>query len=79
MIDPQSVINLIGGAILAGIGWFARQIWEAVKELRSDLHELEVNLPSHYVKRVDYAADLVEIKSLLQKIFDKLDQKMDKP
>jgi hypothetical protein len=78
MIDPQTMINLIGGVVLAGIGWFARQVWEAVKELRADLHELEVNLPSHYVKRVDYAADLAEIKALLQKIFDRLDQKVDK-
>jgi len=78
MIDPQTMINLIGGVVLAGIGWFARQVWEAVKELRSDLHELEVNLPSHYVKRVDYAADLAEIKALLQKIFDRLEQKADK-
>jgi len=78
MIDPQTMINLIGGVVLAGIGWFARQVWEAVKELRADLHELEVNLPSHYVKRVDYAADLAEIKALLQKIFDRLEQKADK-
>lgn len=79
MIDPQSLINLAGGVILAGIGWFARQIWEAVKELREDLHRIEVDLPSTYVKRADYAQDLIEIKGLLQKIFDRLEQKADKP
>lgn len=79
MIEPQALINFAGGVILAGIGWFARQIWEAVKELRKDLHQLEIDLPTHYVKRVDYAADLAEIKGLLQKIFDRLEQKADKP
>lgn len=78
-MDTQPLINAALGVILAGIGWFARQIWEAVKELREDLHRIEVDLPTSYVKRVDYAQDLVEIKGLLQKIFDRLEQKVDKP
>jgi hypothetical protein len=77
-MDTQPLINAALGVILAGIGWFARQIWEAVKELREDLHRIEVDLPSTYVKRVDYAQDLIEIKALLQKIFDRLEQKVDK-
>lgn len=77
-MDTQPLINAALGVILAGIGWFAREIWEAVKELREDLHRIEVDLPSTYVKRVDYAQDLIEIKALLQKIFDRLDQKVDK-
>jgi hypothetical protein len=77
-MDTQPLINAALGVILAGVGWFARQIWEAVKELREDLHRIEVDLPSTYVKRVDYAQDLIEIKALLQKIFDRLDQKVDK-
>ena len=73
-IDYQGIINLAGGATLAVIGWFARQIWDAVKELRRDLHKIEVDLPRNYVRR----DDLGEIKSLIQKIFDRLDQKADK-
>jgi hypothetical protein len=78
-MDTQPLINAALSVILAGIGWFARQIWEAVKELRQDLHRIEVDLPSSYVKRVDYAQDLVEIKGLLHKIFERLEQKADKP
>jgi len=77
-MDPQPLINAAVGVVLAGIGWFARQIWAAVKELRDDLHRIEVALPNTYVKRVDYAQDLSEIKVLLQKIFDRLEQKVDK-
>ena len=77
-MDTQPLINAALGVFLAGIGWFARQIWEAVKELREDLHRIEVDLPTSYVKRVDYAQDLAEIKALLQKIFDRLEQKADK-
>lgn len=77
-MDVQSLINVAGGIILACIGWFARQVWEAVQELRRDLHQIEIDLPSQYVKKVEYAADLIEIKALLQKIFDRLETKADK-
>lgn len=73
-IEYQSIINLAGGAVLAVIGWFARQIWDAVKELRKDLHKIEVALPKEYVRK----DELGEIKALIQKIFDKLDGKQDK-
>lgn len=77
-MDMQSMINFAGGTVVAAGGWFARQIWDAVTELRRDLHQIEVDLPSHYVKKAEYAADVIEVKTLLQKIFDKLDQKADK-
>ena len=35
---PQSIINSILGGALAALGWFARQIWDAIKELRQDLY-----------------------------------------
>ena len=73
-IEYQSIINLAGGAVLAVIGWFARQIWDAVKELRKDLHKIEVALPREYVRK----DELGEIKAPIQKIFDKLDGKQDK-
>ena len=65
----QSIINIVGGAILAGIGWFCREIWDSVKALREDVHRIEINLPESYIKRS-------EIESRLDKIdmrFEKLD------
>jgi hypothetical protein len=75
MQEYQGVINLIGGSAIAVAGWFARQIWDAMKELRRDLHKIEVALPRDYVRK----DDLGEIKTMIQKIFDKLDAKVDKP
>lgn len=74
MQEYQGVINLIGGSAIAVAGWFARQIWDAMKELRRDLHKIEVALPRDYVRK----DDLGEIKAMIQKIFDKLDGKVDK-
>jgi len=77
-MDPQSLINLAAGAALAAMGWFARVIWEAVAELRKDLHSFEAELPDKYVRRDEYSATMVRIENMIEKIFDRLEHKADK-
>ena len=77
-MDMQNIINLIGGGILATLGWFARELWGAVKALKEDLRELERELPNVYVRRDDHKDDMREIKQMLEKIFDRLENKADK-
>jgi len=77
-MEPQTIINFIGGLILAIGGWFAREIWGAVKELRKDLHELEVDLPKTYVSKFDMDKRMDHIETMFQRIYDKLDGKADK-
>jgi len=77
-MDYQSVINLAAGLGFTVAGWFAREMWSAVKELKSDLSKLREELPKTYVTRDDYRDDLREIKEMLGKIFDKLEAKQDK-
>jgi predicted negative regulator of RcsB-dependent stress response len=74
----QNIINLIGGALLAVIGWFARQLWESVQALKNDIKNIEVDLPTHYVRKVDIEARFDKLEIILSKIFDKLDAKADK-
>ena len=77
-MEMQNFINLLGGAALSVLGWFARQLWDAVKELRGDLHVLEVNLPENYAKRSDLDKRMAHIEDMFQRIYDKLDNKADK-
>ena len=77
-MDHQTIINIGLGAILATMGWFARVLWEAVEKLQKDLHELEVHLPTHYIRRDEFNEGLRDIKDTLNKILDKLDNKADK-
>jgi hypothetical protein len=77
-MDTQSLINLAGGAALTALGWFAREVWGAVGELRRDLHSLEVDLPSNYVQRIDLDKRMQHIEDMFQRIYDKLDAKADK-
>ena len=73
MIDQQT-FNIILGGIMTVMGWFARELWTAVQQLKEDLAQL----PKVYLARSDYKDDMREVKEMLNKIFDRLDQKADK-
>ena len=77
-MDAQSIFNLAGGACVAAGGWFAREIWGAVKELRKDLHELEVDLPKSYVSKLDLDKRMEHIETMFQRIYDKIEKVEDK-
>ena len=77
-MDQQTLINIGGGVILAGIGWWARVIWESVQRLKDDLHEIEVDLPKSYVTKDDFNITMKHIETMVQRIYDKLDGKADK-
>ena len=77
-MENQQVINVFLGLGMTVVGWFARELWAAVKELKADLAKLREDLPKVYVARDDYREDIREVKALLAKIFEKLEHKADK-
>lgn len=77
-MDAQSLINFAMATGLAIAGWFARTLWDAIKELQSDLHNVEVTLPHTYVKQAEINARFDKLENMLEKVFDRLDQKQDK-
>jgi hypothetical protein len=84
-MDFQFMINL-GGATALGVGgWFARQLWDSVKELKNDLSSIRLHMSENYVKKsevdgfrqeMDQRFDRIEV--LLDKLYEKLDGKVDK-
>lgn len=88
-MEWQTVINIGGGSLLAALGWFAREIWDAVKELRRDVHQIERNLPEVYARkdemrdsfkemRTDMNHGFHKIESMISQLFDRLNNKVDK-
>ena len=84
-MDWQNLINIAGGAALAVVGWFARQLWDSVKELKADIADLRLHVSEAYVKKsemetleaqMDKRFDRVE--QMIVKLYDKIDQKVDK-
>jgi hypothetical protein len=77
-MDNQAILNLVLSSASLVLGWFLREMWSAVKELKSDLAKLREELPKDYVARDDYRQDIREFKEMLNKLFDRLDTKVDK-
>jgi len=83
------ILNFVLGIGFVSLGWFARELWSAVKSLKEDLIQLRKDMFEDYVRKDDYKdfreesragiKDLrVEILSVLQRIESKLDTKQDK-
>jgi len=77
-MDDQGIINVIIGVVLSVLGWFARQLWDAVQDLKKDVKQIEVDLPTHYVRKEDLDVRLDRLEAVLNRIFEKLDHKADK-
>ena len=77
-MDWQIIINIGGAAALSTLGWFARQLWDSVQGLKNDVKQIEINLPTHYVKKDELSVRFDRIEHLLDKLYEKLEQKADK-
>ena len=73
-MDSQVLFNI--AVSLAGFlgGWVLNNIYRSIERLDTEVR----NMPLMYVTRDDYRADMRDIKDMLNKIFDKLDGKVDK-
>lgn len=73
-MDWQAAFNIavmLGGGMF---GWIVGRITKTLDQLDADIRAL----PDKYVGKADYRRDVREIKDLLTRIDDKLDQKQDK-
>lgn len=77
-MDFNVILNIILGVALSVGGWFVRQMWDAVQKLKDDLKRIEVDMPTHYVRKDDMEARFDRLESALERIFEKLDSKVDK-
>jgi hypothetical protein len=84
-MDWQIIINIGAGGLLTVGGWFARQLWDAVQELKKDVSKLELHLAENYVKKSDVESFRIDmdkrfdrIEIILNKLFDRLESKVDK-
>lgn len=77
-MDWQTLINIGAGSLLTVMGWFARELWAMVNELKDSVHKIEVDLPRHYVRKEDINQRFDRIEMLLDKVYERLDQKADR-
>ena len=73
-MEMQVLFNIVVG--VAGLfgGWILNNISQTIRTLDKDVR----NMPLTYVTQAHYQRDIDEIKGMLDKIFNKLDDKVDK-
>jgi len=74
MEDGQILFNIAVGVAGMFGGWILNNISRSIERLDKDVRAM----PLTYVTRADYRADIDEIKAMLMRINDKLDDKEDK-
>ncbi len=74
-METQQIFNLIVGLAAFFGGWVLNNITKAIERLDVDVR----NMPVNYISKPDYHRDVDEIKNICKQIFDKLDNKADKP
>jgi septal ring factor EnvC (AmiA/AmiB activator) len=84
-MDLQTIINglLASGSAIGA--WLARELWSATKsqsadvhDLRRELADLKEEIAKNRVHREDFKEAIREVKEMLNRIIDKLEQKADK-
>lgn len=58
----QTIINWLFAGSGAAMGWVLKVIWDAIRDLKSDLREIEKDLPEVYVRKDDFREAIGEIK-----------------
>jgi hypothetical protein len=70
----QVLFNIVLGVAAFLGGGTVNNLTRSIERLDKDIR----NMPLTYVTQTTYQRDIDDIKSMLGKIFDKLDEKMDK-
>ena len=73
-MSQQEFFNILISTCGFLAGWILNNLYKAIKNLEEEIREF----PYLYISKEDYRNDINDIKQMLNKIFDKLDSKVDK-
>jgi len=73
-METQTIIN-VAIALAGGFGgWILNSLSRSIIKIEDRI----ADMPLQYVTKDDYKSDIAEIKGMLGRIFDRLDNKVDK-
>ena len=76
-MDVQVLINTLMPLVCAAIGWFCKELWNAVQDLKEDVMELRAHMADNYLRKDDFSSRWEEVLKAVHRIEDKLDQLRD--
>jgi len=77
-MEVLSLFQALLAIAVSVAGWFLRSLWGNQTLLEKALMQHQMDVAEKYVRKDDYRADITEIKGMLDKIFNQLNQKADK-
>lgn len=78
-MDSQTLINGLFALCGALGGFVLKATWDALSQLRKDMAALQESITTSYVRRDDFKDHALRVETLLDRIYEKLDSKADKP
>ena len=73
-MDTQTIFNILISILGVLALWILNNINKRINDVEEDMKDI----PHYYVSKEDYRSDISDIKQMLNKIFDRLDAKVDK-
>jgi hypothetical protein len=64
----QQIINWLFIGFGAAIGWILKVVWDAIRDLKTDLRVIERDLPEVYVRKDDFRDAVQEIRTEMREM-----------
>ena len=72
-MESQNVFDWLVGVGGAVVGWMLKMIWEAIRDMRGEIKDLDKQMHDDFVRRDDFKDAIQEIKTDMRAGFNKVD------
>lgn len=72
-MDQQSLFDWVLGIGGLLVGWMLKLIWDAIREVKTEIRELDAKVHQDFVRRDDFKDAISEMKTDMRNGFSKLD------
>jgi hypothetical protein len=72
-MGSQNVFDWMVGVGGAVVGWMLKLIWEAIRDMRVEIKDLDKQMHDDFVRRDDFKEAIQEIKADMREGFNKVD------
>ena len=77
-MDIQQLFNIGASIIGSAAMWILKVIWDEIKAIKEAQDNLQKDMAKQVVFKDDYRNDISDIKTMFNRILDKMDTKADK-
>ena len=64
----QTIINWLFAGFGAALGWVMKVVWDAIKDLKADVKQIERDLPEIYVRKDDFKTAMTDVKDVVKEV-----------